>query len=657
MKKTLLLLIMIALFSATLQATSIAVIPFTGGDSGEGDTIARLLGTELTKYNRSFRVVPRTAAMSSIMNEQKFQRNGLTDGDTISRIGKMANAEYVVTGHIQRLGNEKLIVISMTEVESFRQTSGIYYTYKDLSEILDKLQNVSVQLIEYTLENTKKTPSTLAVLPFTVDASSGANRTDAEVLAQILACEIVNTGRYSVVVRTSTIEQIMSEQKIQRSGLTDSATVKKIGEAINADLVLAGFVSKVGSVTLMDAQIVEVETSNQITGGDVKYQNIDDGSVLMRELSYIVTGAHRNKEVVFKALASLLQLHQGQKNIDEMNKLLGKGYKKTKDKDLGAALILASEAGHEDIVKELVAVGADVNSKAKGDVTPLIMASRSGHDDIVRILIASGADVNAKDKDNYTVLYYATEADNIEIVKLLLVSRVAINTKVKDDGTALILASSNGYTDIAKELIEAGADVNAQNKEGNTALMSVSNNGNIEIVRSLIKAKANLNSQNKEGDTALILASSSGHSEVVKALTEARANLEISNKKSFNALGLASTDGYTEIVKTLIAAGANVNASQRGSNTALIYACSNGHTEVVKALINAKADINATNNFARMGGTPLYNSACKGHTEIVRALIAAGVDVKGADSLLAITDAALSGHNEIVNLINEARAK
>jgi|GEM_PF-6103022 len=44
----------------------------------------------------------------------------------------------------------------------------------------------------------------------------------------IMATEIANTGIYAVLPRTSTIESAMREHSIQRSGITDPASVSDI---------------------------------------------------------------------------------------------------------------------------------------------------------------------------------------------------------------------------------------------------------------------------------------------------------------------------------------------------------------------------------------------------------------------------------------------
>ena len=66
-----------------------------------------------------------------------------------------------------------------------------------------------------------------------------------------------------------------------------------------------------------------------------------------------------------------------------------------RDPDTGyTALHLAAGAGNMEIVKFLVAKGADVNAANEGGWTPLHCAIAPGRRDLVQWLIANGADVN-----------------------------------------------------------------------------------------------------------------------------------------------------------------------------------------------------------------------------------------------------------------------
>jgi hypothetical protein len=84
----------------------------------------------------------------------------------------------------------------------------------------------------------------------------------------------------------------MKELSIQRSGLTDPESIVAIGRATNAQYVLAGTISKLGSMNLFDVKILEAETGGLVDGGGDyrRYTDLSDGIALMGELANAVTG-------------------------------------------------------------------------------------------------------------------------------------------------------------------------------------------------------------------------------------------------------------------------------------------------------------------------------------------------------------------------------
>src|SRR5687768_12539581 len=61
------------------------------------------------------------------------------------------------------------------------------------------------------------------------------------------------------------------------------------------------------------------------------------------------------------------------------------------------ALFEAARAGDTAGIAAALDRGADVNAKARYDVTPLIFAAGGGKLEAVRLLVARGADVNSQD--------------------------------------------------------------------------------------------------------------------------------------------------------------------------------------------------------------------------------------------------------------------
>jgi TolB-like protein len=283
--------VLLAAFSITALSAQtkprLAILPFTGGTGEDGETIAQLFSYE-RELSAVFTIVPRTSSLEAIMKEQQFQRfSGLTDSDTIARLGRQYNADYVVAGHIRTLGARKLALITIIHVESLRQIAGDYQEYTGIEELPPMIPGMAKRIVAASRTSGTSLPQ-LAALPFAVPA--GVEPGDAETLAQLLAVEIANSGKYAVLPRTTTIQAVMAEHRIQRSGLTDPDTIKVIGEALNARYVLAGSVRSLGQTNLFTAEIINIETGSQLTGYAVNYRAVDDGLKLMAELSSKLTG-------------------------------------------------------------------------------------------------------------------------------------------------------------------------------------------------------------------------------------------------------------------------------------------------------------------------------------------------------------------------------
>jgi ankyrin repeat protein len=308
--------------------------------------------------------------------------------------------------------------------------------------------------------------------------------------------------------------------------------------------------------------------------------------------------------------------------------------------------------GNIDVVRDMLAKGADINSEDSNKDTALIFASYNGHTQIVDLLIKAGANLNLQNSYKSTALILAASYGYIEIVELLIKAGADLNIQNNNKNTALTLASFKGYTEIVDLLIKAGADINSQNNVKDTALTLAASYGYTEIVELLIKAGADLNIQNNVKDTALTLASWKGHTEIVDLLIKAGADFIFDN---YNALTFAAREGHVQIVDLLLKAGADVNARTPQENTVLTLAAWKGHTQVVDLLLKAGADVNIqTSN----KNTALMLAATYGHTQLVDLLLKAGADLnlQTIKKNTALILAAANGYTQIVDLLLKAGA-
>jgi TolB-like protein len=289
MKKQILSVVLAFITAMVFAQTKprLAILPFTGGSPEDAETIAEFFSFE-DEINRVFTPVPRTRAIENLMKEQQFQRSGLTDSDTIAELGKQLNADYVLAGHIAALGNSKLLLITIINVSELRQIAGDYREYRRIESVIDVMPGMAKRISEAATRRASGLPG-IAVLPFNA-LSSGVDQQDAEILAQLLATEIANSGRYAVYPRTKAIEKVMEEHHIEQSGMTDAESMKAIGEAVNAQYVLSANVRKLGDDNYFSASILHIVEASQGQGAREKYQTVSDGLTLMPKIAQTLTG-------------------------------------------------------------------------------------------------------------------------------------------------------------------------------------------------------------------------------------------------------------------------------------------------------------------------------------------------------------------------------
>ena len=103
--------------------------------------------------------------------------------------------------------------------------------------------------------------------------------------------------------------------------------------------------------------------------------------------------------------------------------------------DLGetdTGLLIASVAGHNDVVKVLIAAGAKVDAEARGGHTALMFAALKGNGDVVLTLLQAGANPNAQTEDGKTALMFAVKGiipfsePHAKLQRLIIVSLLGL---------------------------------------------------------------------------------------------------------------------------------------------------------------------------------------------------------------------------------------
>ena len=93
----------------------------------------------------------------------------------------------------------------------------------------------------------------------TFDAK-GVPVTDAEIVANFLRSDLVNTQKFIVLDRNN-MDKILREQAFQQTGCTSSECAVEIGKILNVKTMIVGTLSKLGDNYYIEANVVDVESS------------------------------------------------------------------------------------------------------------------------------------------------------------------------------------------------------------------------------------------------------------------------------------------------------------------------------------------------------------------------------------------------------------
>ena len=115
---------------------------------------------------------------------------------------------------------------------------------------------------------------------------------------------------YAAFTRTD-IDQIMSEQNFQQSGMVDDATRKRIGAMQGVDYVCVTKITKEGNNYYLEANLVNIETG-KISNPATQYGELDGGSLS----NMLVACEKLAAELVGKTVQTTTTIYTAPANID-----------------------------------------------------------------------------------------------------------------------------------------------------------------------------------------------------------------------------------------------------------------------------------------------------------------------------------------------------
>ncbi|KAL6083417.1 hypothetical protein STEG23_013165, partial [Scotinomys teguina] len=182
------------------------------------------------------------------------------------------------------------------------------------------------------------------------------------------------------------------------------------------------------------------------------------------------------------------------------------------------ALTLACCGGFSEVADFLIKAGADIEL---GCSTPLMEASQEGHLELVKYLLAAGANVHATTATGDTALTYACENGHTDVADVLLQAGAHLEHESEGGRTPLMKAARAGHLCTVQFLISKGANVNRATANNDHTVVSLAcAGGHLAVVELLLAHGADPTHRLKDGSTMLIEAAKGGHTNVVSYLLD-----------------------------------------------------------------------------------------------------------------------------------------
>jgi hypothetical protein len=167
----------------------------------------------------------------------------------------------------------------------------------------------------------------------------------------------------------------------------------------------------------------------------------------------------------------------------------------------------ALNIGDTEMLKALLAAGADANATDSAGMPLLVQSAVNGSAAAMELLLAHGAKPDIAAPAGRTALGFAAE-HCLQCVESLLAANADANASQPQGITPLHLAVNQGLKELVEALLAKGAAINAQTESGDTPLhwairLGDRGSGSARMLELLLAKGANPNIRNREDQTPL----------------------------------------------------------------------------------------------------------------------------------------------------------
>ncbi len=315
--------------------------------------------------------------------------------------------------------------------------------------------------------------------------------------------------------------------------------------------------------------------------------------------------------------------------------------------EASTALHIAALNDRANVVRALIAAGAERNARDALGSTPLGGAAKEGNVAALTALLDSGADPNAPGYSGAAVvpsmadhlpggsaLASAAAHGKVEIARILLARGADINHRGRFDTTALHQAAgAKAYSsDMISLLLEKGADPKCVDSRGFTPIHIAAMTGAPETVDNLLERRLYVRGPYRA--TLVHMAAKAARFDVLQLLKARRQKMTTPDSRGRTGLHYAAESQRPNAVLTiewLLRHNLSPTARDREKNTAAHLAAKNGRTDVLVALLKRHPQLVAMKNDRNQ--TPVHIVALRADAKTLTALAKSELSVSGKRAL------------------------
>jgi ankyrin repeat protein len=315
-----------------------------------------------------------------------------------------------------------------------------------------------------------------------------------------------------------------------------------------------------------------------------------------------------------------LAISKGYQAVDSI--VLPENVNQSDDNSNSVLMTAVSLKAPADVLKLILAKGADPNARNKALDSALHIAVRQNYAEQGVVLLDANADIFQYNSKQENPLFLALTAKPAPLEWFFRPNVIAARDANGD--SVVHHAARKNLPDGIAYLVKKGADINVLNNAKETPLHTAAKYDAVDAIAYLAHAGSSLEAADIKGDIPLQSAVLAGAARATQALITAGSPIDNQNYSGETALHQAAKNNVAAIVILLETNGAKTEILDSRGFTPLAAAAANGAFESVNELLKAKAQVDTRDN---SGSTPLFQAVSGEHITTVRLLLANGADM------------------------------